>query len=221
MIQTIISLLSRYGMMFVKGTGMTLYMAFLTVLFSSIFGSLICLARQQKKFAPLRWLASAYVEVIRGTPMLLQITFMYLVLPELLHMDINPLYSVILALIINSSAYVSEIVRAGIQAVDKGQTEAARSLGMSGAMTMKEIVLPQAVKNILPALCNEFIMIVKDSSLGSTYFVGELMTVQATLKGALYLVLEPLIIVAVIYFVLTFTLSKGVVLLERRMSRGD
>ena len=159
--------------------------------------------------------------MIRGTPMLLQITLSYLTLPELLHMDIQPLYCVILALILNSAAYVSEIIRAGIQAVDVGQAEAARSLGLSSSMTMREIILPQAIKNILPALCNEFIMIVKDSSLGSTFFVGELMTVQATIKGALYLTLEPLMIVAMIYFCLTFTLSKGVVLLERRMSRGD
>ncbi|GAA6514773.1 amino acid ABC transporter permease [Merdimmobilis hominis] len=219
-ITTIISLLSRYGMMFVKGTGVTLYMAFLTVLFGAILGSLICLARRVN-FAPLRWVAAAYVEVIRGTPMLLQITLSYLTLPELLHMDIQPLYCVILALILNSAAYVSEIIRAGIQAVDVGQAEAARSLGLSSSMTMREIILPQAIKNILPALCNEFIMIVKDSSLGSTFFVGELMTVQATIKGALYLTLEPLMIVAMIYFCLTFTLSKGVVLLERRMSRGD
>ena len=219
-ITTIISLLSRYGMMFVKGTGVTLYMAFLTVLFGAILGSLICLARRVY-FAPLRWVAAAYVEVIRGTPMLLQITLSYLTLPELLHMDIQPLYCVILALILNSAAYVSEIIRAGIQAVDVGQAEAARSLGLSSSMTMREIILPQAIKNILPALCNEFIMIVKDSSLGSTFFVGELMTVQATIKGALYLTLEPLMIVAMIYFCLTFTLSKGVVLLERRMSRGD
>ena len=219
-ITTIISLLSRYGMMFVKGTGVTLYMAFLTVLFGAILGSLICLARRVN-FAPLRWVAAAYVEVIRGTPMLLQITLSYLTLPELLHMDIQPLYCVILALILNSAAYVSEIIRAGIQAVDVGQAEAARSLGLSSSMTMREIILPQAIKNILPALCNEFIMIVKDSSLGSTFFGGELMTVQATIKGALYLTLEPLMIVAMIYFCLTFTLSKGVVLLERRMSRGD
>ena len=219
-ITTIISLLSRYGMMFVKGTGVTLYMAFLTVLFGAILGSLICLARRVN-FAPLRWVAAAYVEVIRGTPMLLQITLSYLTLPELLHRDIQPLYCVILALILNSAAYVSEIIRAGIQAVDVGQAEAARSLGLSSSMTMREIILPQAIKNILPALCNEFIMIVKDSSLGSTFFVGELMTVQATIKGALYLTLEPLMIVAMIYFCLTFTLSKGVVLLERRMSRGD
>ena len=219
-ITTIISLLSRHGMMFVKGTGVTLYMAFLTVLFGAILGSLICLARRVN-FAPLRWVAAAYVEVIRGTPMLLQITLSYLTLPELLHMDIQPLYCVILALILNSAAYVSEIIRAGIQAVDVGQAEAARSLGLSSSMTMREIILPQAIKNILPALCNEFIMIVKDSSLGSTFFVGELMTVQATIKGALYLTLEPLMIVAMIYFCLTFTLSKGVVLLERRMSRGD
>ena len=219
-ITTIISLLSRYGMMFVKGTGVTRYMAFLTVLFGAILGSLICLARRVN-LAPLRWVAAAYVEVIRGTPMLLQLTLSYLTLPELLHMDIPPLYCVILALILNSAAYVSEIIRAGIQAVDVGQAEAARSLGLSSSMTMREIILPQAIKNILPALCNEFIMIVKDSSLGSTFFVGELMTVQATIKGALYLTLEPLMIVAMIYFCLTFTLSKGVVLLERRMSRGD
>lgn len=119
------------------------------MLFGAILGSLICLARRVN-FAPLRWVAAAYVEVIRGTPMLLQITLSYLTLPELLHMDIQPLYCVILALILNSAAYVSEIIRAGIQAVDVGQAEAARSLGLSSSMTMREIILPQASRTSCP-----------------------------------------------------------------------
>ena len=219
-ITTIISLLSRYGMMFVKGTGVTLYMAFLTVLFGAILGSLICLARRVN-FAPLRWVAAAYVEVIRGTPMLLQITLSYLTLPELLHMDIQPLYCVILALILNSAAYVSEIIRAGIQAVDVGQAEAARSLGLSQTQNLRYIIFPQALKNILPAIANEFVVIIKESAITYTIGVQDIMSAVNAVKGATFIIVEPLLVATAIYFCLCFPTSKIIAYFERRMSRGD
>ena len=122
------------------------------------------------------------------------------------------------ALALNSAAYVSELVRSGIQAVDKGQTEAARSLGMNKTQTMIKVVLPQAVKNILPAIGSEFVSIIKETSMASTFFIGDLMTSYLKVKGATYLALEALIIVAVIYFILTFFLSKVILAYERRLN---
>ena len=116
---------------------------------------------------------------------------------------------------------MSEVIRSGIEAVDKGQTEAARSLGLSKRQTMLKIVLPQAVRYILPALGNEFIMMIKETSLASVFFVGDLMTQFQTISGATFLTMEPLIIIGIIYFVLTFSLSKGVAVLERRMKAGE
>jgi ABC-type amino acid transport system permease subunit len=128
---------------------------------------------------------------------------------------------VTVALVLNSAGYVSEIIRAGIQAVDNGQTEAARSLGLNSSQTMTHIVFPQAIKNILPALCNEFVTVIKETSLASTFFVGDLMTTYNTIKGITYLSLEPLIVIGVIYFILTFTLSKAIAVLERRLKASD
>jgi ABC-type amino acid transport system permease subunit len=129
--------------------------------------------------------------------------------------------AVSVGLVLNTSAYISEIIRSGIQAVDKGQMEAARSLGLSYAQAMKKIILPQAMKNILPALANEFVTDIKETSLASTFFVGDLMTAYRSINGAIYLTLEPLFVVGIIYFALSFTLSKAVAYLERRMSADE
>ena len=129
--------------------------------------------------------------------------------------------SVIIALIINSSAYVSEIIRGGILSVDKGQWEAAKSLGMSNHNMMLKIIFPQAIKNILPSLGNEFVMMVKETSLASTFYVGELMSVNNVLKATTYRAIEPLVIVGFIYFVVTYSLSKLIKYMERRMSVSD
>ncbi len=126
-----------------------------------------------------------------------------------------------MALIFNSAAYMSEVFRSGIQSVGRGQTEAARSLGLSASQTMTRIVLPQAFKNVLPAMCNEFVAITKETSLASTFYVGDLMTQYQTISGKTYLVIEPLLIIGVIYFVLTFTMSKLISVLERRLKSGD
>ena len=214
--ENVIKLIQQYWKVFLlEGVKYTLLLSIVTVFFGAIFGSILALGKMSR-IAPLRWLVTAYVEVIRGTPMLLQLYFFAFVLPKALPI-VDTYTAVQIALICNSAAYVSEVIRSGIQSVDIGQTEAARSLGMTGRQTMIHIVLPQAIKNILPALGNEFIMIIKDTSLGSTFFIGEVMTSYLKVKGATYLALEALIIIAVIYFVLTFTLSKIFAKVERRL----
>ena len=216
----------RYWSLFLEGLGMTVYMGLVTVLISTVSGSLMALMRRSRlgvgKFRPISWIATVYVEVIRGTPILLQLYFFYFMLPQWLpFLNLSEFTCVMVACCVNSTAYVCEIVRAGIQAVDIGQTEAARSLGLAGRQTMIHIVLPQAVKNILPALCNEFVAIVKETSLASTFFIGELMTQFKTIQGITFRVLEPLTIIGIIYFLLTFVLSKLIALLERRMSASE
>ncbi len=129
--------------------------------------------------------------------------------------------SVIIALIINSSAYVAEIIRSGIQSVDKGQREAAKSLGMSNVHMMTKIIIPQAIKNILPALGNEFVMMIKETSLASTFYIGELMTVNSVIKSATYKSIEPLVIVGLIYFIVTYSLSKLIKYMEGKLSVSD
>ena len=216
----------RYWSLFLEGLGMTVYMGLVTVLISTVSGSLMALMRRSRlgvgKFRPISWIATVYVEVIRGTPILLQLYFFYFMLPQWLpFLNLSEFTCVMVACCVNSTAYVCEIVRAGIQAVHIGPTEAARALGLTGRQTMIHIVLPQAVKNILPALCNEFVAIVKETSLASTFFIGELMTQFKTIQGITFRVLEPLTIIGIIYFLLTFVLSKLIALLERRMSASE
>ena len=225
-IQNIWKVLQRCPNLFLVGTGYTLLLSAITVVFSSFFGSLLAIMRRSRlhigKFYPLRFIGTIYVEIVRGTPMLLQLYFFYFLLPAVLpFLELTDFQSITVACIVNSTAYVAEIIRAGIDAVDKGQTEAARSLGLNGRQTMIRVVLPQAVKNILPALCNEFVSVIKETSLASTFFVGELMTQYKTISGALYLPIEPLIIVGLIYFTLTFTLSKFIAVFERRLKSSE
>lgn len=223
MIENMIRVWDKYWILFMQGLGVTLLLSLITVIMGCILGFLLTLLRMSRfrivRFRPLNAVAATYVEIIRGTPILLQLYFFYFLLPEWLpFLDLPKIVCCAFALCLNSAAYVSEIIRAGIQAVDKGQTEAARSLGLNAKQTMVRVVLPQAVKNILPALGNEFIMMIKETSLASTFFIGELMTVYRTISGALMLTIEPLIIVGIIYFIVTFGLSKCVLLMEKRMS---
>lgn len=219
-ISNIIMIMERYWKMFlITGVGYTLLLSLITVVFGVVLGILLCVARMSK-IKILNWLVEAVVGFVRGTPMLLQLYIAYFFLPRVLPF-ITDFMSVSIALIINSACYQSEIFRSGIQAVDKGQTEAARSLGLNAKQTMTRVVLPQAVKNILPALGNEFVMLVKDTSLASTFFVGELMTSYLKVKGITYLTMECLTIIAIIYFLLTFTLTKILGVFERRLKAHD
>ena len=221
-IQNIGQILQKYWRTFlIEGVTNPLLLTAIAVSIGAVIGVFVTLLKRSR-FRVVRFLITVYIEVIRGTPILLQLYLFYFVLPELLpFFNLSAFAWVAIALSINSSAYVSEVFRSGIQAVDPGQTEAARSLGMSKGQTMVRIVLPQAIKNILPALGNEFIMILKETSLASTFFIGDLMTSYKVVSGATYLSMEPLIIVGVVYLCLTYPLSKLVAFFERRMAHGN
>lgn len=220
-INNIIKLLQEYWQVFlITGVGYTLLLSFVTVAAGSVLGVFLCLGRMAK-FKPLNWVVMAIVEVVRGTPMLLQLYIGYFLVPKVLPFNVPEIISIGVALVINSACYVSEIFRSGIQAVDRGQTEAARSLGLNGRQTMIKIVLPQAIKNILPALGNEFVTVIKETSMASTFFVGELMTSYLIVKGRTFLTMECLFIVGVLYFVLNFVLTRLLGVFERRLKASD
>jgi len=220
-IPNMIDILEEYWQVFLfTGLKNTLLLTIISVALGTLLGTIVAMGKMSK-FAPLRWLVSIYIEVLRGTPILLQLYLFYFVLPQILpFLKLSQFMWVSIALCVNSSACVSEVIRSGIQAVDKGQTEAARSLGMSESQTMLRIILPQAVRNILPALGNEFIMMLKETSLASTFFLGDLMTSYAIVKGVTYLTLEPMTIVAIIYLCITFPLSKIVERFEKKMANN-
>ena len=221
MLERILNLLSKYGMNFINGLGTTLLLALISVAIGCVIGAIVAIMRLSKNKV-LGSISTVYTEIIRDTPLLLQLYFFYFLLPDILPaMRLSKFTCIAVALIINSGAYMSEIFRSGIQSVDRGQTEAARSLGLSASQTMTRIVFPQAFKNVLPAMCNEFVAVTKDTSLASTFYVGDLMTQYQTISGKTYLVIEPLIIIGVIYFVVTFTMSKLIAVLERRLKAGD
>jgi polar amino acid transport system permease protein len=212
--------LGKYSEYYLKGAEITIVLAFFAVLFGTILGLGLTLLRRSR-FKPISYIATAYVEFVRGTPLLVQIYIIYIGLPKLIGVDMPDMVVGAIALALNSAAYVSEIIRAGIDAVDKGQSEAARSLGMNERLTMTNIIIPQAFKNILPALGNEFIAIVKDSSMVSVIGVAELMYNAGIVRGNTALGLEPIIVAAVIYFVITFVLSRVLMYVERRMKASD
>ena len=218
--QKIIKIWNLYYMTFWKGLWGTLWLSAMTVFFGTLLGMLIALMHMGKSKI-LRGFADIYIEILRGTPILLQLYFFWIGLPKIVPFELTDTQCILVALIVNASAYISEIIRAGINAVDKGQWEAARSIGLTETHVMTRIILPQAVKNILPALCNEFISTVKGTSLASVFFVGELMTSYKSVQSATFLALESLTIVGIIYFILNFVLSKLLVLLERRLTVSD
>ena len=205
---------------FLKGTSVTLLISLFGVLFGTIVGIVLALMKLSNKKV-LNIISSAYIEIVRGTPLILQIFLVYHGLPKLIPMPSSRIVLGTVAVFLNSAAYVAEIIRAGIQSIDKGQTEAARSLGMPEAMTMKTIIIPQAFKNILPALGNEFIVLIKESAIISVIGVQDLMYNADTLRGTTFRPFAPLIFAGIIYFIITFSISKVLGNLERRLGAGD
>ncbi|MBC8061879.1 MAG: amino acid ABC transporter permease [Clostridiaceae bacterium] len=214
--------LNKYYMLFLIGAKNTILIAFFVVLFGVIIGVILALMKLSKNKL-FNILASAYIEFIRGTPILVQLFIVFFGLPKFPGIlgDHMEYIAGIIALSINSGAYVAEIIRAGIQAVDKGQMEAARSLGIPRGMAMRFVIIPQAFKNILPALGNEFITVIKESSIVSVIGINELMYNTQTVQSNSFRPFEPLMIVAVMYFILTFTLSKVLGKVERGMRARD
>ena len=215
-----LEILIKYSSYFITGLKSTLGLSIISVLIGIVIGSLLALMKLSKH-KPLKWIAAVYIEVVRGTPMITQLFIVYFGSYVLFGLDMNPFIAGIIAVSLNSGAYVAEIIRSGIQSIDKGQMEAGRSLGMTQSMTMKEIIMPQAVKNILPALCNEFITVIKETSIVSVIGVTDLMYNLNIVRGISFRPLEPLLIAAVIYFILTFGLSKAVNILEGKMKQSD
>lgn len=218
--EKVIKLLAKYYPVYLSGLWGTLWISAVTVLSGALLGMIVALMRMSRSKV-LRAVSGAYVEVLRGTPILLQLYFFWIGLPKLVPFELSDTQCIVIALAVNASAFISEIIRAGIAAVDKGQWEAARSIGLSETHVMTHVILPQAVKNILPALCNEFISTVKGTSLASVFFVGELMTSFKTVQNATFLALQSLTIVGIIYFVLNFVLSRLLGVLERRLTVSD
>lgn len=182
------------------------------------------------RFNPLDFIATAYVEILRSTPVIVQIFIIYYGVFSLVELPSFQMFGFIkfqrffpgvVALGMNSGAYLCEIIRSGIQSIDGGQTEAARSLGLSQSQNLRYIILPQAVKNILPAIANEFVVIIKESAITYTIGVQDIMSAVNAVKGAAFVIIEPLLVATAIYFCLCFPTSKVIAYFERRMSRGD
>lgn len=220
MIERIFKILSRYGSVFLEGAWGTIWISFIVVLFGTLLGGLLALGKMNKNKI-LNSFINLYVEVIRGTPILLQLYFFTYGVSQFIPIDLSDVVWVIMALIINSSAYVAEVFRSGINAVNKGQFEAAESLGLSHSNMMRKIILPQAIKNILPALGNEFVTMIKETSLASIFFITSLMTAESIVSGRTSLKIESLIIVGAIYLMMTFPLSKLVQHYERKFAKND
>ena len=197
----------------ITGAGITIQITAISVGLGLIIGMFVGIARISN-VKLLRWLAAIYIDFLRGTPLLVQI---YFALPVILEQRVDPFIAAITACGINSGAYIAEIFRAGIQAIDEGQMEAGRSLGMTWVQTMRYIIVPQAFKNIVPPLGNEFIALLKDSSLVSVIGFEELTRRGQLIIARTYGSLEIWISVAIIYLVMTLTISRLVAYLEKRL----
>lgn len=212
--------ISKYGSFFLKGIKITILISLIGVALGSILGAFVALMKLSK-IKIISWIASIYIEILRGTPMLVQVFIVFFGITAALGLDISALVCGTIALVINSSAYIAEIIRAGINAVDKDQMEAARSLGLNYRQTMKSVIMPQAIKNILPALGNEFVTLIKESSIVSTIGVGEIMFNAQVVQGISFDPFTPLIVAAALYFVLTFVLTRIMNMIEGRLNASD
>lgn len=216
----IAQLLVEYKYYYLTGIKITLLLSFLSLVIGTTLGGFLSLLKLSKSRI-LSFIASVYIEAVRGTPMMVQISLVYFGSYVLTGVELSGFISALIAVSLNSAAYVAEIVRSGIQSIDKGQTEASRSLGISQRQTMRHIILPQAVKNILPSLGNEFVTLIKETSVASTIGVAELMYASKIVQSSSFQPFHPLVIVAIIYFVFTFSISQLIGLLERRLAHND
>jgi arginine/lysine/histidine transport system permease protein len=202
------------------GLVVTLRFTLLSALFGFVWGTILALFKISS-FKPLQWFGVAYTSVFRGTPLILQLALIYYATPQVTGYRISAIEAGVITFSLNSAAYISETIRAGIQAVDKGQREASISLGVPYRLMMVDVILPQAFKNILPALVNESIALLKESALVSTIGAADLLR-RANIVGAeKFIYFEPLMFVAVIYYVLVIGLTIASQSLERRMRLSD
>jgi len=215
---------------YIEGLKVTIEISFFAILIGVLIGVVIAVVKvsspkyQGKGLGKVlltvaEKICSLYVTVIRGTPVMLQLLIIYNLI--FTSRDANEIVTAIICFGINSGAYVSEIVRAGIESIDKGQMEAGRTLGFNYVQTMGYIVMPQAVRNILPALGNEFISLIKETSVASVIAVSDIMKNAQYVGSATYDILPPLVIAAGVYLVMVIGLSKGLEVFGRRLGQSD
>ena len=215
----------KYTDIFMSGVKITIIISLLSCFFGLLLGIILAFMKISG-IKVLQWISTAYVEVIRGTPVLVQISLVFFGLPflgihfpsfQIMGVDFERLSAGVLALILNSGAYECEIVRSGIQSIPKGQLEGAMSLGFSKWESMVRIIIPQAIRNILPVIGNEFVTLIKESSQVSVIGMADLMYTATTIQGISFQPFPPLVIVAIYYFIMTFFVSMCLRVLERRM----
>ncbi|WP_075982233.1 amino acid ABC transporter permease [Bacillus massilinigeriensis] len=203
-----------------KGIGVTLQIVIIAGLIGFVLSILLALLKISN-IRILGWFADAYTSIFRGTPLVLQLMLIYFGSPQIVGYQIEPYVAAIISFGLNSAAYISEIIRAGIMAVDKGQSEAAIALGVPYRKMMLNIILPQAMKNILPALMNEFISLTKESAIVTTIGVGDIMRRAYIVGGDKFSFFEPLLIAGLIYYLMVISLTFIGKAIERRMRRSD
>ena len=224
-------LIDQYGGMFLRGTGVTLLIALSGTVLGFLIGLLVAIARtiepapkasavKRALIKLLKGILAVYIEVFRGTPMMVQAMVIYYGAMQYLGLDMPQMLAAVLIVSVNTGAYMAEIIRGGIISVDKGQVEAAKSIGMTHWQTMSAIVLPQAVRNIMPSIGNEFVVNIKDSSVLNVISVSELFFMSKSAAGTYYKYFEVFFITALIYLVLTFSITRLLRLIERKMD-GD
>ena len=225
-LKEVINIAVKYNGYFLQGIGYTMLIALAGTLIGLIIGLITGIIRTipASKNVVVRFILkivnfiiSAYVEIFRGTPMMVQAIVLYFGMQEFMGVDFKPTVAGIIIVSINTGAYMVEVVRGGIQSVDPGQMEAAKSIGMTHGQAMINIILPQTIRNILPATGNEFIINIKDTSVLNVISVTELFFVTKSIKGAIFRTYETFIVAAIIYFLLTLTVTRLLKLLEKRM----
>lgn len=214
------SFLKNYWQFFVTGVGVTIELAIVSIILGTVLGIMLAMAKRSKVWI-LNLLSKAFIGFIRDTPLLAQIYIVYIALPAVTGLSVPDFVTGAVALTLYSSAYIAEIIRGGIQSLPAGQSEAAASLGMTSRQVMRDIILPQAFKNILPALGNQFIGNVKDSSLVSVLGITDLMYQAQTVRGSTALGLQPILVASGLYLIMTWLLNRVLSYGERRMSVSD
>ena len=208
--------LSKYWFYYMDGLKVTLQLAFWTLILSSIVGVIMGMIRVQN-YKIISTIIDWWINFIRGVPIMVQIFIVYYGIAT----SLPQFWAAVVSLTVNSSVYIAEHTRAGMQAVNKGQMEAARCIGMSKLQANFYIIIPQAIKNVLPSLCNEFILLIKNTSIVSVIALHELTSTSNSVRANTFLAFEPLIVTAFIYFVITYVLKKLVGILERRLRAHD
>lgn len=226
------SIFNEYGSLFLKGALMTLFIASVSTIVGFLIGILVAVIRNMKldkdknKFTyylhkVINFILACYVEIFRGTPMMVQSMLIYFGAKLYLGIDMAPISAALFIVSVNTGAYLSEVVRGGINSVDVGQMEACKALGMTHGQSMINVILPQAIKNILPSIGNEFVINIKDTSVLNVISVTELFFVSKSIAGSTYNIFETYAVTCVIYFVLTFSLTRLLLFIEKKSNNRE